>query len=118
MKLTKNNVKNKRNKEREERKDILEKKLETIPQAGIQVEPIVVPDYHEKEIKKCTEQIEQYIKDHVTLDNMEFTEEKRIEYNLVPFCIDKMISGGIFFDKMTEVNLCKFQSLNCNTLKC
>lgn len=75
--------------------DILERKLETIPQGGIQVEPMVVPDYPEKEIKKCTEQIEQYIKDHDTLDDMEFAEEKRIEYNLVLLFIDKMISGVI-----------------------
>ena len=93
--LMKNNVKNKRNKECEEGMDILERKLETIPQAGIQVEPMVVPDYPEMEIKKCTEQIEQYLKDHDTIEPMEFAEEKRIEYNLVLLCIDKMISEGI-----------------------
>ena len=91
----KNNVKNKRNKEREERMDILERKLNTILQAGIKIEPMVVPDYTDKVIKKCTEQIEQYLKDNDMIDPIEFAEEKRIEYNLVLLCIDKMISKGI-----------------------
>lgn len=81
--------------ELKERIDNLEKKLNTILEAGIQVEPMVVPDYPDKEIKNCTEQIEQYLKDHDTIDPMEFAEEKRIEYNLVLLCIDKMISKGI-----------------------
>lgn len=86
--------------ELKERVDNLERKLNTILQAGIQVagitlEPMVVPDYTDKEIKKCTEQIEQYLKGHDTIEPMEFAEEKRIEYNLVLLCIDKMISEGI-----------------------
>ena len=75
--------------------DNFDKKLNTILQAGIKIEPMVVPDYTDKEIKKCTEQIEQYLKDHDMIDPMEFAEEKRIEYNLVLLCIDKMISKGI-----------------------
>ena len=87
-------------KELKERVDNLERKLNTILQAGIQVagikfEPMVVPDYTDKEIKKCTEQIEEYLKDHDTIEPMKFAEEKRIEYNLVLLCIDKMISEGI-----------------------
>ena len=86
--------------ELKERVDNLEKKLNTILQAGIQVagikiEPMVVPDYTDEEIKKCTEQIEEYLKDRDTIEPMEFAEEKRIEYNLVLLCIDKMISEGI-----------------------
>ena len=79
----------------QERVTRLEKILNTLMKGGIEIQPMTVPDYPEKDIEKCTAEINEYLKDHDSIDPTEYAKKKGREYNLVLLCIDRMISNGI-----------------------
>ena len=61
---------------------------------GISVEPMIVPDFPESEIRACMDKIEAFLVNNDTINPWDFAEKNDLDVKLVLLCIDKLISQG------------------------
>ncbi|MCL4452179.1 MAG: hypothetical protein M1327_06110 [Candidatus Thermoplasmatota archaeon] len=78
----------------EEKMREVEKKLDTIFRAGVAVEPMVVPDFTEKEIAGCMDKIESYLENNDSINPWKYAEVNELDVRLVLLCVDTLISKG------------------------
>ena len=78
----------------EEKMHEIETKLDIIFRAGVTVEPMVVPDFSEKEITDCMDKIENFLESNDSINPWKYAEQNELDVKLVLLCVDTLISKG------------------------